>query len=491
MLCITGAEGSLAAWERRVLTSDRRCLAAGLALPLHELRLDALDAIDDEVFERLRERRKRTVVCCRPLSQGGHFRGPPNERIELLHRAAKAGPAWLDAEAELGRNELLSLRACLASGESEGRGKLMISWHEFGSFPADLGLRVRRLEALGGDVLKLAIQLEDTAEVGQLIAAFDGVMLPRVVIGMGAAGFVTRSHYRALGSLFTYVSASDEQATAPGQFNLETAIQLGLPGSATTPIYGIVGGPQVLASPGLRVHNRFFRSRGLASSYVPIVTRTLAETLPVLESLGAVGLSVTMPLKLAAVSLCATDKLADEVGAVNTLRYRKRWEGTNTDIEGVQRPLSVHVQALGLRRAVILGSGGAARAALVACRELGLAVEIHARSLAAARSFSEGRATLEPWDMRGKNGTLADAALINTTPISGAESPWPASAPSDAALVFDTALGAPTSSLLERARGSGAVVLGPLAMWFAQAAAQLNWWFDEPVTAGELRELHR
>ena len=255
-------------------------------------------------------------------------------------------------------------------------------------------------------------------------------------------------------------------------------------------MYGLCGGAQIVASPGLRVFNRYFRSHGLPSSYVPIVTRSLAQTLPVLESLGAVGLSVTMPLKLEALTLSVADELANEVGAVNSLRLRTRWEGTNTDVLGIRGPLSMHGAPLGLERAVILGSGGAARAALRACRDLGYDVHLHARSLDIAQAVAAGAAHVHSWASRGHAVSLARAVLINATPISGTDNPWPDDQPLDSPLVFDTALGEEPSSLLERAKTSGAVTLGPLAMWFSQAAAQLAWLLDVRVTSEELEGLY-
>lgn len=490
MLCVTGAETSLEAWNQRVALADERCLAAGLARPLHELRMDTLHAIDDATFDAVRRRRAQTIVCCRPKAQGGHFGGTERERLAILRRAAAAGPAWLDAEADLERTELATLRSTLGSGTPGTDGKLIVSWHEFSVGTSDLVARVALMAALGADLLKVAVQVEDAAELGPLLAAFDGLTLPRVVLGMGAAGIVTRSHYRAFGSAFTYVSASDALATAPGQFDLETAIALGLPDSANAPMYGLCGGAQIVASPGPRVFNRYFRAHGLPSSYVPIVTRSLARTLPVLESLGAVGLSVTMPLKLEALTLSVADDLADEVGAVNSLRRRTRWEGTNTDVLGIRGPLSMHGAPLGLERAVILGSGGAARAALRACRDLGYDVHLHARSLDLAQAVAAGAAHVHSWASRGHAVSLARAVLINATPISGTDNPWPDDQPLDSPLVFDTALGEEPSSLLERAKTSGAVTLGPLAMWFSQAAAQLAWMLDVRVTSEELEGLY-
>jgi shikimate dehydrogenase len=232
-----------------------------------------------------------------------------------------------------------------------------------------------------------------------------------------------------------------------------------------------------------------FRSRGIASSYVPIVTRSLRDTLPLLEQLDARGLSVTMPLKLEALELSTPDACAADVGAANSLRRRNRWESTNTDVAGFRNPLRPWVESGRVRRARVLGSGGAARAALVACRELGLDVEVFARSLTKAAALETAGATLKPWEMRGRESTFEKTALINATPLTGEESPWPGDAALAAALVFDTALGSPWSRLLERARNEGLPTIEPRAMWCAQAATQLAFLAGIEVTPEELEGL--
>lgn len=84
-----------------------------------------------------------------------------------------------------------------------------------------------------------------------------------------------------------------------------------------------------------------------------------------------VGLSVTMPGKFAALH-CADERTerAELVGSANTLvRTRSGWRADNTDIDGVAGALG-HVRHL--RRAIVLGSGGTAPAAVVGLAELGV-----------------------------------------------------------------------------------------------------------------------
>ena len=76
------------------------------------------------------------------------------------------------------------------------------------------------------------------------------------------------------------------------------------------------------------------------------------------------GFNVTMPYKSQVISLLdEIDEEAEAVGAVNTLvRCQKGWKGYNTDIKGIEETLSPHITTWHTK-ALILGSGGAARAA--------------------------------------------------------------------------------------------------------------------------------
>jgi 3-dehydroquinate dehydratase type I len=486
MLCVTGNEPTAAEWLARVEACDRR--AAGAPL-LHELRLDALEAPNDDAFAALARHAARAIVCCRPTRQGGAFAGDEAARLELLRRAAATGVRWLDVEADVTPDTTNALAGALRSHD----GALILSWHDFAGLPVDLAARARVMSertATDRGAVKIAVAVSDAADIARLVAAFEDIAVPHVAIAMGPAGLLSRTHYAALGSAWSYVAATTDAATAPGQIDLETALAWGMPDSAREPLFALLGGEQVLRSPGPRVYNRFLRARGDRSSYVPIVAKKLGAVLPLLDRLGTRGLSVTMPLKLEALTRCRPDAIAREVGAVNSLRRHDHWEGTNTDVEGIRAPLAALVQARLLRRAVILGSGGAARAAAMAARRLGLKVEVCARQLEVARQVARagsragGKAFV--WDERPRTAPLRDAVLINATPIAGSESPWPDHAPLDAAVVFDTALGAAGSRLLERARTSGAVTLGPERMWLAQGAAQMSWFLGEKISAAEL-----
>lgn len=449
MICVTGAERDLASLSARITSAgDSLC----------EVRADHLDTIDDDLFSLVEREGPRILFCCRAPSEGGAFTGSEADRVALLERAAHAGARFVDIEHHV-------------PFERFDPSRVVLSWHDF----AGAGALVEMARALAPrrpGVLKLAVQIEDAAELERLREARALIDGPAVLIGMGRAGLLSRVRYASLGSEWTYVAADRAGATAPGQLDLAEARAMGLPDTRDAPFCALVGGPQVFSSPGPRVYNACYRRRALPMSYLPIITTSLSQTLPLLAKLGLRGASVTMPLKSEALALSTPDPLAAAVGSVNSLRPSAGgWEGTNTDVEGVRAPLA----GLSPRgTALILGAGGAARAAAHACRGLGLRVIVSARS-------PRGPDEVVPWEDRTR---VSHDILINATPIAGDVSPWPDDAPL-APCVFDLAI-AEDSRLLARARRLGRTAIDARRMWIHQGARQMSWMLDTPFTAEEL-----
>ena len=102
-------------------------------------------------------------------------------------------------------------------------------------------------------------------------------------------------------------------------------------------------------------------------------------------------------------------------GAANTLfRERRRWRAENTDVDGLFDPLSDHDTGEG-RTALVLGTGGAARAAIVATRRLGYEVAVTGRRDEAADAIASqfGVDSLAWADVPASEADL----YVNATPV--------------------------------------------------------------------------
>ncbi|HSN00362.1 MAG TPA: shikimate dehydrogenase [Rudaea sp.] len=128
-----------------------------------------------------------------------------------------------------------------------------------------------------------------------------------------------------------------------------------------------------------RIHTAFARQLGIALDYVAIDAPpdTFAEQLDAFGKAGGSGANVTLPHKQTVLPLCAeVSDCARRVGAVNTLTRRldNHWRGDNTDGAGLVRDITQrHGLDLRERRGLILGAGGAARAAAFAMLDAGVA----------------------------------------------------------------------------------------------------------------------
>jgi shikimate dehydrogenase len=156
----------------------------------------------------------------------------------------------------------------------------------------------------------------------------------------------------------------------------------------------VLGSP-ITHSKSPQLHLAAYRAMGLTDwTYERI--ECSADQLPSLvRGFGPewVGLSVTMPGKFAALQVAdERTERAELVGSANTLVHTERgWRADNTDIDGVAGALG-HIRHL--RRAIVLGSGGTAPAAVVALADLGATeVTVVARDRArAVRLLDLGRA---------------------------------------------------------------------------------------------------
>jgi len=244
-------------------------------------------------------------------------------------------------------------------------------------------------------------------------------------------------------------------------------------------LLGIIGHPlSHTLSPVL--HNWAFRELGIQGSYHVWDTppEKLQAFMSALRTLPIHGASVTIPHKETVMAL--VDVLTDsarDIGAVNTLYWKdgKLW-GDNTDVIGFMAPLLERGLTPGT--ALVLGAGGAARAAVCGLRRIGWEVLLSARTGSRAdrlaQSFGAGNV---PWQNRH---TIKPDLLVNTTPLgmSGpfqALSPWKESL-HGVSLVYDLVYNPKETPLLAQAAREGVQIIPGLPMFVNQGLAQFERW---------------
>ena len=185
-------------------------------------------------------------------------------------------------------------------------------------------------------------------------------------------------------------------------------------------IYGLIGsGIQYSRSP--EIFRKLWDEAGLQQKeYRLLDTADLADAIAeITQEEGWRGVSVTIPYKEAVLPyLDRLTERAEAVGAVNAIRIEEggRLIGDNTDVAGFLTPLRPYFHADSLHHALLLGSGGAAKAVAYALQTKGVKVTLVSRQEGAGRityeQLHDERALLPTIDL-----------VVNATPLGGPKYP--------------------------------------------------------------------
>jgi shikimate dehydrogenase len=260
------------------------------------------------------------------------------------------------------------------------------------------------------------------------------------------------------------------------------------------PLYGVMGWP-VAHSRSPAMHNAALRAVRLPGVYVPIAVSPdrLARAVFAAHALGVSGFNLTLPHKAAIIPLLGeVEASARAIGAVNTvLRDGDRWIGANTDAAGLVRSLrEAGVEPRG-RTAVVLGAGGAARAAVVGLAEAGaVRITVAARSIANAHALVDelgphcAASVLCASDLAaGLERVLGDCTLLiqaTSATLGSQGNAFAATLPLQAmprgAAVCDLVYKPLETAVLARARGLGLCCVDGLGMLLHQGALAFERW---------------
>jgi shikimate dehydrogenase len=233
------------------------------------------------------------------------------------------------------------------------------------------------------------------------------------------------------------------------------------------------------------MHNAAYAALGLDAVFLAfdVPPSRLGEAIAGARALGVRQLAVSIPHKQTVLAhLDAVDDTARRIGAVNTLTLRDgRWVGSNTDWIGVARALERETSVAG-RRAVVLGAGGTARAAIFALRERGAHVSVLNRNVERAEALVRelGADAAGPLEQLAR---LDYEVLVNTTSVglSSDASPVPAAALRPEAVVLDAIYDPPETRMLRDAHARGARCVGGKWMLVEQAVEQIRLWSGKTV----------
>lgn len=458
----------------RTFESLGRALEGGAAAAadLVELRLDHLAGEvrrDPGGLRSLVERAGRPVIAAVHGAEGfGTFAGDLQARRELLLAAASAGAARIDVDERFAR-EVGDLGVAR-----------IISTHRPAASASELDALAAELDALavpGRDLVKLAPPAETAAQGVQLLGWL-GEREPgtTVALSTGDAGAFTRMLAPAFGGALTFAApAATEHVelppAAPGQLSAAhvRAVWAGGAPSADAEVALVCGDP-IGHSAGPVVHGAALGVTGVDGVLAP----TLAAPSQVLRLAPRLaGLSVTAPYKVDAMGLVGeSSPEAESIGALNTIAVDEAGatRGSNTDAPAICLALEAAGAELMGSTALVVGAGGAARAAVHALRGAGATVVVAARRLDAARALGPDRAiTLD--DV----GDLTPSVIVHATPLGTdgrGHAPVPDGLLAPGVTVLDAVYRPRQTGLLGRARSAGATAVEGTEWFLRQAWLQ-------------------
>jgi shikimate dehydrogenase len=286
--------------------------------------------------------------------------------------------------------------------------------------------------------------------------------------------------------------------------------------TGTTKLLGVIGDP-IAHTLSPVMHNAAIEHLGLDYQYVPfaVAPADLATALNGFAAIGVVGCSVTIPHKQAIIPLLVDiTPLAKAVGAVNTIwNTPAGWQGTNTDVAGFISPLAAMGRDWSQTTVAILGNGGAARAVVAGCHQLGCGeIHVFGRDAAKLAAFGsswqeielmiDGGDTPVPvtiqthlWDELPTFINRDNLLLVNSTPIG--MHPQILDSPISAATIqkvgansiaYDLIYTPRPTKFLQLAQDRGTIAIDGVEMLIQQGAISFKLWLQQSAPIEIMRQ---
>ncbi|OKH18329.1 shikimate dehydrogenase [[Limnothrix rosea] IAM M-220] len=273
----------------------------------------------------------------------------------------------------------------------------------------------------------------------------------------------------------------------------------------TTQLLGVIGNP-VKHSFSPLMHNAAIAELGADYVYLafPIAADDLKTALDGFKAIDLKGFSITIPHKQAIMQyLEAIAPEAQMVGAINTVwQTETGWQGTNTDVAGFIAPLKKLDKDWSTISPVILGNGGAARAVVVGCHQLGCPqIHVVGRNPDKLADFTQSWQGT-PLENKLQTHLWGDLKrlipntkfLVNSTPVgmhphtdASPVTPELMATLSTDSIAYDLIYTPSPTQFLKLAQDQGAEIFDGLEMLVQQGAIALEKWLAQSVPVDTMR----
>uniref|UniRef100_A0A0G4G7D8 Pentafunctional AROM polypeptide n=1 Tax=Chromera velia CCMP2878 TaxID=1169474 RepID=A0A0G4G7D8_9ALVE len=433
------------------LTQEKKISTMASDVDALEIRVDLLEEslqtgreLGLQVFHVRNQTSVPLLITYRSGKEGGKGVEEESRMLEVLRDAMRFGVEFIDVESRLSEDAKRSIAAM-----KPGNTKVVLSKHFLppSEVPQADGVAGALLDlaaetAITPDVLKVVFSTDEDGAAGvtRIQAGVASVCEQNSLTGptlrgkqiicmaMGRRGVLSR----VLNEAFTPVTHRLlPTAAAPGQ--LEGSVVRDLRSDLSLPVKQFfVFGKPVGKSASPPLYNSLFRQKSFPGIYSRYETADPLDIRQLMRTSVFWGASVTIPLKeKVAALLDSVTPQAKKVGAVNTI-WRTgdgKFHGTNTDLIAIEKGIRIHMEELPADGAeteqksakrsrtakakakaspsssvpkvvgngLVLGAGGAARAACFACQRLGLRLFVWNRTGSKAETLSR-EFSGEPWE---------------------------------------------------------------------------------------------
>jgi 3-dehydroquinate dehydratase/shikimate dehydrogenase len=429
------------------------------------------------------------IATCRRAKAGGKFKGSIAAEIDILAKAAALGCHLVDVELETASH----LKPA-DWNKLKKNAQVILSFHDFRG-TKKLDETFAKMEDYPVDFLKMvttATSLHDNVVMMKFLEK-RGDQRPMIGVSMGEQGIISRALAVRAGSIFTFGAANPGEETAPGQIAARTLIdtyrieQV----DAATRVYGVVGDP-IAHSLSPAMMNAAFRRENLNAVYLALHAKTIGDLMQCVRDIPIHGLSVTMPYKTEILKyLDKTDPVTQKIGACNTVIRGgdAKLYGFNTDVAGVIRPLEQRLAITG-SKFLVLGAGGAARAAVFGLKERGAEVYILNRTAAAAQKLAKQAKAKAI--QKSQLAKLTFDAIINATPVGmkgEQDKPMISEKEMNTRYAFEMVYSPTETKFTKMARAKGIHVIPGIEMFVHQGARQFEIWTGKPAPFDEMQRV--
>ncbi len=425
------------------------------------------------------------IATCRRAVNGGKFKGSVAAELAVLRKAADIGFPLADLELQsaetLKADDLRDLY---------DRVGLIISYHDFRATKKldDQFAAMNRFPADFYKLVSTATNLHDNVVMMKFLEAHAGSH-EMVGLCMEEQGIISRVLGVRAGSVFTFASATRGEETAPGQVpagELRDTYRIDMVDQATQ-VYGVVGDP-IGHSLSPVMMNAAFRRETVNAVYLALHAKSLKDLFACVQEIPIRGLSVTMPYKQDILkALENSDPLTKLIGACNTVVRGAGGQlyGFNTDVAGIVVPLEQRLNLSGTR-VLIVGAGGAARAAAFGLKAKGAEVFLTNRTPEKAQALA--RQSKAKYLKRADVAKQQFDVIINATPVgmNGNKQTPLNENELNTKYVFDLVYNPAETALVKLARSRELQVIPGLEMFVQQGARQFEIWTGKPAPIAEM-----